>query len=74
MKEKTPYVDLWRDGRLVRLVQVPKDLCKEEFHLCDFGMAKNVNEVSTEPGFPPMLYCSPELRGEARKFVLDKVR
>ena len=39
-------------------IKVPKDLRTEEFYLCDFGLAKEIGDLTTQRGYPPMHYCS----------------
>ncbi|KAJ5371601.1 hypothetical protein N7517_003607, partial [Penicillium concentricum] len=61
LKQTIPFVELWNKGELVSPVKFPKDLLRlEEFYLCDFGSAKKIGNVTTQCGYPPMHYCSPD--------------
>ncbi|KAJ9481502.1 hypothetical protein VN97_g11973 [Penicillium thymicola] len=72
LKQIIPFVDLWKKGELVSPVKFPKDLRTEEFYLCDFGLAKKIGDLTTERGYPPMHYCSPDrLHRQEPSFACD---
>jgi hypothetical protein len=72
LKRIIPFVDLWKQGELVRPVQVPETLRTEDFYLGDFGLAMKVDDPVTQPGYPPMQFCSPErLHGKNPSFACD---
>ncbi|KAJ5555690.1 hypothetical protein N7461_004160, partial [Penicillium sp. DV-2018c] len=59
-------------GELVSPVKVPQDLRTDEFYLCDSGLAKKIGDLTTERGYPPMNYCSPDrLHGQEPSFACD---
>ena len=60
MKQIIPFVNLWKRGDLVSPVKVPEDFRTDEFYLYDFGLAKKIDESSTQRGYPPMHSCSPD--------------
>ncbi|KAJ5153620.1 uncharacterized protein N7500_009059 [Penicillium coprophilum] len=68
-----PFVDLWKKGELVSSVQVPEDLLRrDEFYLCDSGLAKKVGDLITQRGYPPMEYCTPDrLHKQEPSFACD---
>ncbi|KAJ5178829.1 hypothetical protein N7492_002039, partial [Penicillium capsulatum] len=72
LKQTIPFVDLWKRGELVSPIKVPRDLCTGEFYLCDFSMAKKVSDPTTQHGYPPMQYCSPDrLHNQKPNFPCD---
>ncbi|CAG8211573.1 unnamed protein product [Penicillium olsonii] len=72
LKQTIPFVDLWKEGELVSPVKVPDDLCTDEFYLCDFGLAKKIDDLTTQRGYPPMHYCSPDrLHKQEPSFACD---
>ncbi|KAJ6035310.1 uncharacterized protein N7446_010069 [Penicillium canescens] len=72
LKQTIPFVDLWKKGELVSPVKVPTDLRTEEFYLCDFGLAKKIGDLTTQHGYPPMHYCSPDrLHKQEPSFACD---
>ena len=72
LKQTIPFVDLWKEGELVSPVKVPDDLRTDEFYLCDFGLAKRIDDLTTQGGYPPMHYCSPDrLHKQEPSFACD---
>ncbi|KAJ5563949.1 hypothetical protein N7513_000191 [Penicillium frequentans] len=74
LKERIPsaWVDLWKEAELVAPMEIPQDLRTNEFYLGDFGIAKKVGDSTTQVGFPPSAYCSPErLLGAEPSFACD---
>ncbi|OOQ90220.1 kinase domain-containing protein [Penicillium brasilianum] len=72
LKQTIPFVDLWKEGELVSPVKVPEDLRTDEFYLCDFGSAKKISDLTTQRGYPPMHYCSPDrLHKQEPSFACD---
>jgi serine/threonine protein kinase len=72
LKQTIPFVDLWKKGELVSPVKVPENLRTEEFFLGDFGLAKKLSNSTTQRGYPPSQYCSPErLHGKDPSFACD---
>ncbi|KAI9925260.1 hypothetical protein ASPWEDRAFT_176916 [Aspergillus wentii DTO 134E9] len=72
LKQTIPFVNLWKEGELVSPVKFPKDLLTEEFYLCDFGLAKKIGDLTTQRGYPPMHYCSPDrLHRQEPSFACD---
>ncbi|KAJ6036100.1 hypothetical protein N7540_000379, partial [Penicillium herquei] len=72
LKETIPCVDLWKKGEIVSNAEVPDDFRTDEFYLCDFGLAKKVGDLSTQGGYPPLQYCSPErLHEQEPSFACD---
>ncbi|KAJ5950968.1 uncharacterized protein N7479_009381 [Penicillium vulpinum] len=72
LKQTIPFVDLWKKGELVSPVKVSQDLCTAEFYLCDFGLAKKIGDLTTQRGYPPMQYCSPDrLHKQEPSFACD---
>lgn len=72
LKQTIPFVDLWKEGKLVCPVKVPWDLYTEDFYLGDFGLSKKLDDPITQRGLPPMRYCSPErLHGQEPSFACD---
>lgn len=72
LRQKIPFVDLWKPGELVSPITVPWELCSEKFHLGDFGLSKKLNDPITQRGWPPMKYCSPDrLHQEEPSFACD---
>jgi hypothetical protein len=59
LKQTIPFVDLWKQGELVRPVEIPENLRTEEFYLGDFGLAMRLGDPMTR-GYPPMQFCSPD--------------
>lgn len=60
LKQVIPFVDLWKQGELVRPVEIPENLRTEEFYLGDFGLAMKLGDSVTQRGYPPMQFCSPD--------------
>ncbi|RHZ70730.1 hypothetical protein CDV55_107255 [Aspergillus turcosus] len=60
LKRIIPFVELWKQGELVRPVEVPDNLRTEEFYLGDFGLAMQLGDPMTPRGYPPMQFCSPD--------------
>ncbi|CAI7583689.1 unnamed protein product [Penicillium glandicola] len=73
LKHVIPNVELWKQGELVRAVEVPEKLRTDEFFLGDFGIAKKLNDdATTQEGLPPTKFCSPErLHGKDPSFACD---
>lgn len=72
LRQIIPFVDLWKKGELVSPIKVPQDLWTEEFYLCDFGLAKKIGDLTTQRGYPPMQYCSPDrLHKQEPSFACD---
>ncbi|KAJ5977531.1 hypothetical protein N7501_000873 [Penicillium viridicatum] len=72
LKQTIPFVNLWKKGKLVSPTKVSKDLRTEEFYLCDFGLAKKIGDLTTQRGYPPMHYCSPDrLHRQEPSFACD---
>ncbi|KAJ5129871.1 uncharacterized protein N7515_005910 [Penicillium bovifimosum] len=72
LKQTIPFVDLWKKGELVSPVKVPDNLRTDEFYLCDFGLAKKIGDLTTQRGYPPMHYCSPDrLHKQEPSFACD---
>lgn len=72
LRQTIPFVDLWKKGELVSPVKVPDDLRTSEFYLCDFGLAKRIGDITTQRGYPPMHYCSPDrLHKQQPSFACD---
>lgn len=47
-------------GELVRPIEVPESLRREEFYLGDFGIAMKLGDSTVQRGYPPMEFCSPD--------------
>ncbi|CAG8948005.1 unnamed protein product [Penicillium salamii] len=60
VKQTIPFVELWKRGELVSPVEFPDDLRTDEFYLCDFGLAKKIDDQTTQSGHPQSHYCSPD--------------
>ncbi|CAG8385856.1 unnamed protein product [Penicillium salamii] len=60
VKQTIPFVELWKRGELVSPVEFPDDLRTDEFYLCDFGLAKKIDDQATQTGHPQSYYCSPD--------------
>lgn len=72
LRQEIPFVNIWKKGELVSSVKVPKILQTEEFYLCDFGLAKKINDLTAQHGYPPMQYCSPDrLHKQEPSFACD---
>ncbi|KAJ5921318.1 hypothetical protein N7466_009644 [Penicillium verhagenii] len=74
LKQTIPFVNpsLWKRGELVSPVKFPEDLRTDEFYLCDFGLAKKIGDLTTQRGYPPMHYCSPDrLHKQEPSFACD---
>lgn len=62
----------WRQGEVVKPIEIPDDLRTEMFYLGDFGLAMNPDNPVTQPGRPPIHYCSPErLHNHNPSFACD---
>lgn len=72
LKQVIPFVDLWKQGELVKPVELPDNLRTEEFYLGDFGLAMRVGDPITQRGLPPSSFCSPDrLHGKHPSFACD---
>ncbi|CDM30764.1 hypothetical protein DTO013E5_588 [Penicillium roqueforti] len=72
LKQTIPFVDLWKKGELVSPIKFPEDRRTDEFYLCDFGLAKKVGDLTSQRGYPPMHYCSPDrLHKQEPSFACD---
>lgn len=72
LKQKIPGPDLWKKGELVTPVKIPEAFRTEDFYLSDFGIAKKVGEPTTQLGYPPEDFCSPErIHGKDPSFACD---
>ncbi|KAF4250103.1 hypothetical protein CNMCM8980_001962 [Aspergillus fumigatiaffinis] len=60
LKRIIPYVELWKQGELVRPIEVPENLRSEDFYLGDFGLAMQLGDPVIPRGYPPMQFCSPD--------------
>jgi serine/threonine protein kinase len=71
LRQKIPFVDLWKKGELVSPIKA-QDLRTDEFYLCDFGLAKKIDDLTTQRGYPPKHYCSPDrLHNQEPSFACD---
>ncbi|KAF3482360.1 protein kinase domain-containing protein [Arthroderma uncinatum] len=62
----------WREGEVVKPIEVPDDLRTEDFYLGDFGLAMRAGTPVTQQGRPPIEYCSPErLHNHDPSFACD---
>jgi serine/threonine protein kinase len=62
----------WRQGEVVKPIEIPDHLRTERFYLGDFGLAMKPETSVTQPGRPPIHYCSPErLHNHNPSFVCD---
>lgn len=50
----------WRQGEVVKPIDIPDNLRTEAFYLADFGLAMKPGTPVNQPGRPPIRYCSPE--------------
>ncbi|CAG7956629.1 unnamed protein product [Penicillium salamii] len=72
VKQTIPFVELWKRGELVSPVEFPDDLRTDEFYLCDFGLAKKIDDQATQTGHPQSYYCSPDrLHKQKPSFACD---
>lgn len=73
LKRTIPFVDLWKQGELVRPVTIPERLRTEEFYLGDFSLAAKLdNNQVIQHGYPPMQFCSPDrFHGKEPSFACD---
>ncbi|KAB8207771.1 kinase-like domain-containing protein [Aspergillus parasiticus] len=60
LRQIIPHVDLWKQGELVRPVEILDNLRTEDFYLSDFGLAIKLGDPTIPRGYPPPLFCSPE--------------
>lgn len=60
LKQVIPFVDLWKQGELVKPLEVPESLRSETFYLGDFGLAMKLGGPVKLQGHPPIKYCSPD--------------
>ncbi|KAE8312662.1 kinase-like protein [Aspergillus transmontanensis] len=60
LRQIIPHVDLWKQGELVRPVEIPDNLRTEYFYLSDFGLAIKLGDPTIPRGYPPTLFCPPE--------------
>ena len=60
LKQVIPFVDLWKQGKLVKPVELHDNLRTEEFYLGDFGLAMRVGDPITQRGFPLSSFRSPD--------------
>ncbi|EEH06406.1 protein kinase [Histoplasma capsulatum G186AR] len=71
LKQIIPYVQLWKQGELVKPLVFPENLRTEDFYLGDFGLAMRLEGPATQ-GRPPSMYCSPErLHNKPPSFACD---
>ncbi|KAJ5287241.1 hypothetical protein N7478_002927 [Penicillium angulare] len=49
-----------RPRELVTTVEFPSDLHTDGFYLSDFGLSKKIDDTTTQHGWTPKYYCSPE--------------
>lgn len=62
----------WRQGEVVKPIEIPDDLKTETFYLGDFGLAMKPDTPVTQPGRPPIHFCSPErLHNHDPSFACD---
>ncbi|KAK2758828.1 hypothetical protein FQN54_003520 [Arachnomyces sp. PD_36] len=62
----------WRQGEVVKPIEIPDNLRTETFYLGDFGLAMKPNDPVTQPGCPPTPFCSPErLHNHKPSFACD---
>ncbi|KAE8149068.1 protein kinase [Aspergillus avenaceus] len=72
LKQIIPFVELWKQGELVRPIQVPEALRTDEFYLGDFGLAMKLGDSTFQRGYPPMQFCSPDrLHNKEPSFACD---
>jgi serine/threonine protein kinase len=72
LKRIIPYVELWKQGELVRPIEVPENLRSEDFYLGDFGLAMQLGDPVIPRGYLPMQFCSPDrLHKKAPSFACD---
>ena len=72
LKQIIPFVDLWKQGELVRPIKIPESLRTEEFYLGDFSLAAKLDDQMTQHGYPPMQFCSPDrLHRKEPSFACD---
>lgn len=55
-----PLVDLWKQGELVRPVELPENLRTDEFYLSNFGLAMKLGNPIIPKGYPPTDFCFPD--------------
>lgn len=60
LREIIPFANTWKKGELVRPIEVPETLLTEDLYLGDFGLSKKIDDPFTQPGYPPVQFCSPE--------------
>ncbi|OGM49434.1 kinase domain-containing protein [Aspergillus bombycis] len=60
LKQAIPFVELWKQGELVRPIQNPEALRTDDFYLGDFGLAMKLGDPTYQRGYPPMQFCSPD--------------
>ncbi|PKX92345.1 protein kinase [Aspergillus novofumigatus IBT 16806] len=72
LKRIIPYVELWKQGELVRPIEDPDNLRTEKFYFSDFGLAMHLGDLVTPRGYLPMQFCSPDrLHKEDSSFACD---
>ncbi|KMP10192.1 hypothetical protein CIHG_10156 [Coccidioides immitis H538.4] len=72
LKQSIPFVELWKQGELVRPLEIPENLRTDEFYLGDFGLAMTLGEPVTQYSYPPLQFCSPDrLHGKDPSFACD---
>lgn len=60
LKQIIPFVDLFKQGELVGPIKIPESLRTENFYLGDFSLAAKLDDGTTQRGYPPMQFCSPD--------------
>lgn len=71
LKQIIPYVELWKQGEIVKPLTTPENLRTETFYLGDSGLAMKLTSES-QPGRPPIIYCSPDrLHNQNPSFACD---
>ncbi|KAK2810060.1 hypothetical protein FQN50_003254 [Emmonsiellopsis sp. PD_5] len=72
LKQIIPFVELWKQGELVRPIEIPENLRTEKFYLGDFGLAMKLGDSMAQHGYPPMQFCSPDrLHRKGPSFACD---
>lgn len=62
----------WKQGEVVKPLQIPDELRTEDFYLGDFALAMKPGSPVTKPGRPPIEVCSPErLHNYSPSFACD---
>ncbi|KAJ5087255.1 hypothetical protein N7456_010871 [Penicillium angulare] len=72
LKETITIVGICKPGERVKPMEIPETLRTEEFYLADFGLAMKLGDPITQPGCPPVAFCSPDrLHGMHPSFACD---